>query len=211
MYGTVQHSGRRTRLAGVVTAALMTVGAGYVFTSGLANDFVPEIEKKMEVFLMAPKEEPLPLPVEKEKPVEKVKVEQPKLVAPDIPYVPEEPVITAPPAPEVPAVAVTPGPTSPTGSDRVPPKLRSTDKPPYPPQSVRASEQGTTHLELCVTDKGRVQSVSVAGSSGFSRLDEAAAKWVRNARFSPGSVGGVPQSMCGHDVYYQWNLADARS
>jgi len=209
MYGTIQHSGRRTRVAGIIAAALMTAGAGYVFSSGLAYDFVPMIEKKMEVFLMAPKEERLPLPVEKEKPVEKVEVEQPKLVAPDIPFVPEEPVITAPPAPEVPAVAVTPGPIS--GSNRVPPKLRSTDKPPYPVQSVRASEQGTTHLEVCVTDKGRIQSVSIAGSSGFPRLDEAAAKWVRNARFSPGSVGGVAQSMCGHDVYYQWNLADARS
>jgi protein TonB len=210
MYGTIQHSGRRTRLAGVATAVLMTAGAGYFFTSSLVYDFVPMVEKKMEVFLMAPKEEPLPLPVEKEKPVEKVDVKQPELVAPDIPFVPETPVITAPLAPEVPAVAVAPGPTSPNGSDRVPPKLRSTDKPPYPVQSVRASEQGTTHLEICVTDKGNVQSVSIAGSSGFPRLDEAAAKWVRNARFSPGSVGGVAQSMCGHDVFYQWNLSDAR-
>jgi outer membrane biosynthesis protein TonB len=52
--------------------------------------------------------------------------------------------------------------------------------------------------------------VSIAGSSGSQRLDEAAAKWLRNERFTPGSVGGVAQSMCGHDVYYEWNLKDVK-
>jgi protein TonB len=84
-----------------------------------------------------------------------------------------------------------------------------TSKPPYPPQSLRAGEEGTTRLEVCVTAQGRVQSVSVVGNSGFPRLDEAAARWMRNARFKPGSVGGVPQAMCGHDVLYQWRLEDA--
>lgn len=208
MYATVQQSGRTTRVAGIVTALLMTAGAGYVFSEGMHADFVPLLEKKTELVMIAPKEEPLPLPIEKEKPIEDVKVAKPELVAPPIEFVPPEPVITAPPAPVIPVAAVTPGPASPTGSDRIPPKLRAGDKPQYPQASIRAQEQGTTRLEVCVNANGRVQSVSVARSSGFPRLDEAAAKWIRNERFSPGSVGGVPQSMCGHDVYYQWNLKD---
>jgi protein TonB len=111
--------------------------------------------------------------------------------------------MTAPPAPPAP-----PPLTSPIG-DTTPPKLVVANKPPYPAQSLRAQEEGTTHLEVCVTAQGRVQSVSIVSNSGHPRLDEAAARWMRNARFKPGTVGGVPQAMCGHDVYYQWKLEDA--
>jgi protein TonB len=93
--------------------------------------------------------------------------------------------------------------------DTTPPRLIVANKPPYPSQSLRAQEEGTTHLEVCVTAQGRVQSVTIAGNSGHPRLDEAAARWMRNARFKPGLVAGVPQAMCGHDVYYQWKLEDA--
>ena len=93
----------------------------------------------------------------------------------------------------------------------MPPKLRPGQKPDYPALAIRAQEQGTTQLEVCVTDKGRVQSVTVAATSGSPRLDEAAAKWIRNEKFSPGSLGGVAQPMCGHKVAYQWNLKDART
>jgi TonB family protein len=74
---------------------------------------------------------------------------------------------------------------------------------------VRAGEQGRTQLSVCVTEQGRVQSVSVVGSSGSSRLDDAAAKWLRNAKFSPAVAGGKPTAMCGHNVIYEWNLKDA--
>jgi len=60
-----------------------------------------------------------------------------------------------------------------------------------------------------VNPQGRVTSVNVVGTSGSQRLDDAAAKWLRNERFTPGKIGGVPQAMCEHDVYYQWNLNDA--
>ena len=212
MYAAVQQSGgRTTRLTGIVAAVLMTAGAGYVFSSGFAQHIMPMIEKRTELVMIAPKEEPLPLPVKKEEPKE-VKVAKPELVAPPIEFVPEEPVITAPPAPEVPvAPEPIPGPVSVSGSDRIPPKLRPGDKPDYPQASIRAQEQGTTQLEVCVTDKGRVQSVNVRASSGSPRLDDAAAKWIRNERFTPGSVGGIPQPMCGHTVAYQWNLKDART
>jgi periplasmic protein TonB len=211
VYANVKHAGRSTRVIGIAVAALMTAGAGWVFSEGIRQDFMPMLEKRTELVMIAPEEEPLPLPVEKEEPIKEAKLEQPELVAPDIPFVPPEPVITAPPAPEVPVAVPTPGPVNTAGSDRVAPKLQAGAKPEYPVASIRASEQGTTHLEVCVTDKGRVQSVTVAESSGSPRLDQAAAKWLRSERFTPGMVGGVPQPMCGHDVYYKWNLEDART
>jgi periplasmic protein TonB len=212
MYGTVEHSGGRARTFGLVTAALMTVGAGWVFSTGLAHDFIPQLQKKMEVFILQPEKpkevEPLPEPpkIEKVKPVE---TPPPELVAPDIPVPTNiEPVITAPPAPAEPAPVVAPTPPAPAVPDSRP-KLRTTDKPDYPSASVRAGEQGTTKLEVCVTEQGRVQSVNVVGSSGSARLDDAAAKWLRNARFSPAVAGGKPTAMCGHNVIYQWDIKDA--
>src|SRR5262249_42067280 len=108
MYGTAQHSGGRARMTGLITAAALTRGAGWVFTTGLAKDFIPELQKKMEVFILQPEKpkevEKLPDPpkVEKTKPVE---VPPPELVAPDIPIpVDTTPVITAPPAPPEPVV-----------------------------------------------------------------------------------------------------------
>jgi periplasmic protein TonB len=215
MYGTVQHSGGRARTFGLVTAALMTVGAGWVFTTGLAHDFIPALQKKMEVFILQPEKPqevkpPEPPKIEKVKPVE---VPPPQFVAPDIPIPPNvEPVITAPPAPPEPAPVVNVAPTPP--APPVPdarPKLRSTDKPDYPSASVRAGEQGQTKLSVCVTEQGRVQSVSVVGSSGSQRLDDAAASWLRGARFTPAIAGGKPTAMCGHSVIYEWNIKDARS
>jgi protein TonB len=156
-------------MTGIITAALLTVGAGYVFTTGLANDFIPDLQKKMEVFILQPEKpkevEKLPDPpkVEKVKPVE---VPPPELVAPDIPIeITTPPVITAPPAPPEPVVATPPAPPAPAAPDTRP-KLQTSTKPDYPSASIRASEQGTTRLEVCVSAQGRVTSVNVTGSGG---------------------------------------------
>lgn len=214
MYGSVQHSGRRTRVVGLVTAAAITVGAGYVFATGMKLDINPLDESKMEMVILTPPEPPPP--VEEIKPVEVPEVDvapaAPELVAPDIPFEIEvPPVIVAPVAEPVPIpdpVPATPAPT--VGTDRVSPRLQAGQKPAYPSASLRANEQGTTHLEVCVSSAGRVTSVSVAKTSGFQRLDDAAAKWIRGERFAPGKIGGVAQSMCGHDVFYQWSVSDAK-
>lgn len=214
MYAAVQQSGRRTRIAGIAATVLMTAGAGWVFAEGMKKDYERMKENTMEMVILAPPE-PAPPVEEIKKPeiVEKVAPpEAPPLVAPDIDFVVETPpVITAPVADPVPIptpIPVAPAPAA--GTDRLAPKLRAGAKPDYPAASVRAGEHGTTHLEVCVSTAGRVSSVSIAGSSGSQRLDEAAAKWLRNERFTPGSVGGVAQSMCGHDVYYEWNLKDVK-
>ena len=61
MYGSVQHSGRRTRVVGLVTAAAITVGAGYVFATGMKLDINPLDESKMEMVILTPPEPPPPL------------------------------------------------------------------------------------------------------------------------------------------------------
>lgn len=212
MYGSVQHSGRRTRVVGLVTAAAITVGAGYVFATGMKLDINPLDETKMEMVILTPPETPPPVEELKvEVPEVEVAPAAPELVAPDIPFEIEvPPIVVAPVAEPVPVPEPVPAAPAPAvGTDRVAPRLQAGDKPAYPSASLRANEQGTTQLEVCVSAAGRVTSVSVAKSSGFQRLDDAAAKWIRGERFAPGKIGGVSQSMCGHNVYYEWSVKDA--
>jgi protein TonB len=206
MYGVAQHAGGRSRTTGIVVSALVFALVGYAATRDLFHYEPATIPPPMEVVLIEPETPDVPLPVPEEIPEVPVEVAPPELVAPPIEVPPDfPPVIFAAPAPEV---SLTPSLTT-AGSDRVAPKLRTRTEPPYPAQSIRASEEGTTHLEVCVSTDGRVTSVSVADSSGHARLDDAAAKWIRNARFAPGSIGGRAQPMCGHDVYYEWKLKNA--
>lgn len=214
MYVTTQRSNKSTKAFGLVSAAALTVGMAALFTTMNMN-----VEKQKvnttELVLLAPPPPPPPPPEEPKPKVEIVKEVEatptpPPLVAPDIEIVPEElPVITAPVADPVPfpdpiPVAAPPAPVSQTT-----PKLIAGDKPDYPSASRRAGEQGTTKLQVCVNSGGRVTSVSVAGSSGFARLDDAAAKWIRGERFAPGKINGVAQDVCGYNVYYEWTLRDA--
>jgi periplasmic protein TonB len=212
MYGAAQHAGGRSRMTGVVVSALVVAGVGYAATRDLFQYEAEVVPPPMIVTMIEPDTPDIPLPVPEEIPEVPVETAPPELVAPPIEVPPDiPPVIFAPPAPEVPPAPVEPAPVAaPTGSGRVAPKLRTRNEPPYPPQSIRANEEGTTHLEVCVSNAGGVTSASVAGSSGHPRLDDSALRWIRNARFSPGQVGGVPQSMCGHDVYYEWKLENAR-
>ena len=64
-------------------------------------------------------------------------------------------------------------------------------KPPrYPVESRRKREQGTVLLALIVGLDGAVEKISVAKSSGFSRLDDAAYDAVRRWRWRPLTEGG---------------------
>lgn len=105
------------------------------------------------------------------------------------------PVEVAPPPPSPPPapapVAVAPPPVIET------PPIFAADyldnpKPTYPMYSRRMGEQGRVLLRVHVTAGGAVDEVRVSGSSGFSRLDQAAADTVRRWRFVPAKRGTQP-------------------
>ena len=78
------------------------------------------------------------------------------------------------------------GTASGTGKKSGPPDYLSRPRLVYPSESRAAGEQGTVSLRITVNAEGRPTAVSVARSSGFARLDNAAvaAGWrcrVRNA------------------------------
>lgn len=200
-----------TRLFGAATAALMTLGVGYALILTTIATFVPDETKPIQfVSVEAPKAQPMDDPP------------TPNVVE-DTTTFTEKPPIEAPlpifETNESPIVLPQPSNSTPSGATGVPapapgviikPRMLAGEKPPYPPPSVRAKEQGITVVEVCVNARGRVDSSKLASSSGYARLDQAAVDWVRGMRFRPGTRDGTATAMCGHQITYEWKLEDAR-
>jgi periplasmic protein TonB len=67
----------------------------------------------------------------------------------------------------------------------------------YPPTSRRMNETGSTTIDVCLDDGGKMQGdPKVSKSSGSSRLDEAAVRWGSHARFIQGTLNGKPTASC---------------
>lgn len=69
--------------------------------------------------------------------------------------------------------------------------LRS-EEPPYPAAARRLGEQGVVVVRVRVGADGHAEQVELAGSSGSSRLDEAALRSVRGWLFTPAASAGGP-------------------
>lgn len=94
------------------------------------------------------------------------------------------------PAPAAPARASLAAAPSTISSDALDTTLISGTPPRYPRESRRKREQGTVELLVIVGTDGRVETISVARSSGSPRLDDAALGAVRGWRWQPASRGG---------------------
>lgn len=68
-------------------------------------------------------------------------------------------------------------------------------KPGYPAISRRLNEQGTTVMRVYIGTDGLPQHAEIAKSSGYARLDTAAAATVMRWRYVPGKRGGVAEAM----------------
>ena len=67
----------------------------------------------------------------------------------------------------------------------------------YPASARRAEIQGVTTVRMCVGPDGKMaQDPTVANGSGNASLDEAALKWSRRARWTPGTEDGTPVLSC---------------
>lgn len=103
--------------------------------------------------------------------------------------------ITAPPAPT--ASPAPPAPPSIVSSDSLGARMVAGNPPRYPVESRRRKEQGTVELLLILGIDGAVESISVAKTSGFARLDDAALSAVRRWRWQPTSRNGAPVKVRG--------------
>lgn len=85
----------------------------------------------------------------------------------------------------------------------------SSGRPPYPPEARRNGWEGRVVVSVLVSEDGSPASVSVAGSSGYDCLDDAAVRAVRDWSFNPAlDDDGLPMEVW-KNVAVRFDLNDA--
>jgi len=185
-YAASRSSG--SRLIGLGIVVVLHVGVLYALQSGLAKSVVEVIRGPIETKIIEeapqPKEETPPPP-------------PPDFDQPPPPFVPPPEVainLSSEPAPTaITNVQAEVKTTPPPPSITPPQSTKRNSQPEYPPTSRRLGEEGTVVLLLYILENGRVGDVKIDKSSGFQRLDDAAAREARrNWRFKPAMQGDKP-------------------
>jgi protein TonB len=195
-HDTAFFSGRTMFLIAVI---LIHIGLIYLFESGLATRIIHAAEPPIETNIVQDvkqRDAPPPPP-------------PPKMDHPPVEVPPPDVVINLPAEPTTTAITNTttkhvdaPPPPPPRAPDvRTRAQLDAKHSPPtddyYPPTSRRMNETGSTTINVCLDDAGKMQGdPKVAKSSGSSRLDEAAVRWGSHARFVQGTLNGKPTAGC---------------
>ncbi|WP_353400419.1 energy transducer TonB [Hydrogenophaga sp. 5NK40-0174] len=143
-----------------------------------------------------PKPKPRPRPVPKPTPVAESVVEPEALAsdaaAQDTPAVDVATQSDAAPAEAAPK-APPPPPALELPTERA--AYLGNPAPAYPRMSKRLGEQGTVRVRVLIGVDGKATQATIARSSGFFRLDEAALEAASNWRYVPGKRGGIPEAM----------------
>ena len=141
------------------------------------------------------------------KPLEAIFIDQPeeqhepvKVIKPEMetPVVDPPPIVDTIPEIEVPVDEPAPAAITAQTNDAPAPtetsdmKVNKRVDPVYPPASRRAGEEGTGVFRVLVDANGRPMDVQVLKSSGFPRLDEAAATAIRKWVFKAAVANGAP-------------------
>jgi protein TonB len=163
---------------------------------GLIKYDIVVIKKKPTTLTVINVNELPPPPVEKLPPPPKVVPVEvvPQLVTPP-PLV--QPVAPPPPPIAAPVAPPKPTPSGPVMVGDLDEKLIEGNPPRYPVESRRKKEQGTVQLRLLIGVDGRVVQVSIAQSSGFERLDQAALQAAKSWRWQPMLRDGQPVEVRG--------------
>ena len=88
-----------------------------------------------------------------------------------------------------------------TRKDIVPPKELRQPSIQYPPISYDNAEEGTVTLLLAVQTDGSISDIRIARSSGYQRLDTAAVRSLRQAKFQPATCHGKPIAVRIHQSF----------
>lgn len=198
--------------AGMIGAALAALATlNIVAKHGSAERLTVVEMRQLDTTPPPPPPETLAKPVEVApqafvpKPMIELPSPGPTQVAIDAPPPPAPLVQAVAPAPEAPAPAPASAPAAPAAPSSAPveggdlsSQVLSAKPPVYPVDSRRAREQGTVKLLVLVGPDGRVSDISVSGSSGSKRLDQAALSAVRRWRWSPTKRNGTAVAVRGY-------------
>ena len=88
-----------------------------------------------------------------------------------------------------------------TRKDIVPPKELRQPSVQYPPISRDNGDEGTVTLLLAVQTDGSISDIRIARSSGYQRLDAAAVRSLRQAKFQPATCHGKPIAVQIHQSF----------
>jgi periplasmic protein TonB len=170
----------------------------------------PEVEPPKPA---APEPPPVPTPAAPEPTNPRIAAEPVRPSTPDSSAEPSRPADAALPTPAAgafvapPAAGPAAAPSTPARSDvvagglpdgvthRAIPRGGYQYLPSYPSSARRLGIQGTTLLQVLVSDDGRVSDVIVKQSAGHPDLDQAAVNAVRRWRFEPARRGPEPVAM----------------
>lgn len=189
---------RQPNWPAILTIAALHAGLFYGLIKLDVIDIVPKKEPLVvELIAEAPappveKVQPEPVVVQK---VEPVVVTPPPIVQTLAPPPPPITVTTTAPPPN--PVAVAAPPAGPVMVGNLDERMIDGKPPRYPVESRKKKEQGTVQLRLLIGTDGRVAQVSVAQSSGFERLDQAALQAARGWRWQPMIRDGQPVEVRG--------------
>lgn len=191
----------------------VVIGIHVIFALGLiaatAVRHVPQLRDMLDVALIEEQEEP-----EAKEPPPPPPDFQPPPVAPppslDIPVVvgpPSQTALVIPkqeaPKPVEPAKPAPP----PVTQARIAPGVNLANLCPYPSASRRLGEAGSVVILFYVQANGRASEAKIESSSGFPRLDDAAAKCLQRGRYVASTVGGKPVDSW-QRIRWTWKLED---
>ncbi|MGC9215472.1 energy transducer TonB [Acidithiobacillus sp.] len=115
----------------------------------------------------------------------------------------------APAAPVAVAPIVSAIPPTPAAESRPSiPAYAHNPAPDYPQSARWEGEEGTVLLRVLVNVAGLPEKITIARSSGYTSLDQAAEKAVQHWRFTPGTSDGKPVTMQ-VEVPIRFRLTDA--
>lgn len=175
------------KAVGLLAAVLLQAGFVYALVNGLAATIISKLPDELKVAVEQEKAIPKPPPP----PPPQVDIPPPPVAPPpDINIQIEAPapsitVSNKPPPP--PAPVVHQSVSSPVSIGR--PHTCTQN---YPQMSVKLGEEGTTMISFHIMTDGSVTNVTVAKSSGSSRLDEAAVSCAGRWHYKPATQDGNP-------------------
>lgn len=204
-------SGRR--VTGFAMVVALHAVLGYALVNGLARKIVEVVQAPLETKII---EEVKPPPPDKPPPP------PPKLAAPPPPFIPapevriDNPIAqtntitavstTKPPVEAPPPVKAPVAPAAPARTGAVV-DAKNCALPEYPPQSLRAQEEGLVALSMLIGIDGVPIDSKVEKSSGYRRLDEAARRALSLCKFKPATEDGKPVQTWNR-IEYLWKIPD---
>ena len=200
----------KERMWGLGFVALLHIGLGYAFVTGLALKAVKVLVAPIEAVEIKDEKKPEEPPPPPPKMDELPPFVPPPMVSVEAP--PPPAAIVVPPSP--PRATITqappnPPPAGPTTAATPKGKLGATiTTDDYPEASIRAEEEGVTKVQYEVNEVGRVTvgSCRVTTSSGHDRLDKRTCELVeRRFRFNPALMNGTPVKV-GRAQAVRWQI-----